>query len=67
MQNTDNRLDLSVSELTSTEMPLNTLASIDLSATELENLAAPDVGDFVASVAAATAVSGVIAGTIGIT
>ncbi|RSM63051.1 hypothetical protein DMH03_13515 [Amycolatopsis sp. WAC 01376] len=53
-------LDLSVNEITSNELSLGGLKSIDLSITELESAAAPDVASFLGGVSAATAVSALI-------
>lgn len=53
-------MDLSV-----TEVPLG--GSIDLSFTELEVIATPDIGDFLASVGAGAGVSALVIGGLAIT
>ncbi|GAA5154612.1 MULTISPECIES: hypothetical protein [Amycolatopsis] len=59
----DTRLDLSVSELGANELSVGGLGSIDLSITELESVATPDLSSFLQSVSASAAVSSLIIAT----
>lgn len=56
-------LDLSVTEVGTRELSIGAGASIDLSVTELENVAAPDVSSFLQSIGTGIAISGLIIAT----
>lgn len=63
----DTGLDLTVRELSQGDVRVGALSSVELSYTELENIAAPGFGDFIASFGAATSFSGLVVASIALT